>query len=66
MADDVASPCIKKCSLDEQGVCSSCFRSIQEIVVWPYAGNEIKRQIVENARMRKREGSEGSPSDERS
>ncbi len=55
MSDEISSPCIKKCSLDEQGLCTSCLRSIHEITVWPYAGNEIKRKIMGNVRMRKDE-----------
>lgn len=64
MTDDISSPCVKKCSLDEQGVCTSCLRTIQEIVVWPYAGKEMKRRIIGNVRMRKQERDDGAGGDD--
>ena len=40
----IASPCINVCKMDEQtGLCSGCFRTIDEIAVW--AGIDDARRL---------------------
>jgi hypothetical protein len=49
-ADDgrpVASPCIRRCSLDPiSGFCRSCWRSLDEIVAWPSLDSPTKLRIL--------------------
>ena len=41
----VASPCINVCKMDEQtGLCSGCFRTIDEIAGW--AGSDDSRRLT--------------------
>jgi len=46
------SPCISVCVLDEQDICTGCFRSAGEITEWFMASGEEKRQILRRARER--------------
>jgi len=57
-ADEVRSPCRKKCSLNKNRICPECFRSIDEIVSWPDADNATKRKILEAVELRRRRGKE--------
>lgn len=41
----VMSPCIDVCKM-EQGLCSGCFRTIDEIARWGTAADEEKRLIL--------------------
>jgi predicted Fe-S protein YdhL (DUF1289 family) len=48
------SPCNSKCEVDRGlGFCLSCCRTIEEIRSWLKITNEERRQIKENARLRK-------------
>jgi len=47
------SPCIKKCRLDENHICTDCFRTIQEIAAWPDADNEERKKILVRIELRK-------------
>jgi len=51
--DEVISPCVKKCSLNENNICPECYRSIDEIVSWTDADNLIRRKILEAAKLRR-------------
>ena len=50
---EVISPCVKKCSLDQNKICPECFRSIEEIVSWRDADDAMKRTILEAAKLRR-------------
>lgn len=52
--DHPASPCIKVCKLDRDGVCMGCFRSIEEISAWAMLSADQKRGVLENSRLRER------------
>ena len=41
----VASPCINVCEM-EDGLCTGCFRSLDEIACWATAADEDKRLIL--------------------
>ena len=46
----IASPCINVCKMDEQtGLCSGCFRTIDEIAVW--AGIDDARRLGGGANL---------------
>ena len=47
------SPCILKCSLDRDNVCTGCFRSMDEITSWHKADAEKRAEFLENADRRK-------------
>ncbi|MUH72643.1 DUF1289 domain-containing protein [Psychrosphaera haliotis] len=32
--EEVSSPCIRNCCLDEKNVCIGCYRDINEIMAW--------------------------------
>ncbi len=46
------SPCISICVLDEEDICTGCFRSAQEITDWTMSSDAKKREV--NARARQR------------
>jgi hypothetical protein len=53
--DEVSSPCIGVCALDERDVCIGCYRSAAEIAAWSSLGNEEKRAVLARADRRYRE-----------
>ena len=42
----VKSPCIEVCSLNDQDLCISCYRTANEIIEWFSASDERKREIL--------------------
>jgi predicted Fe-S protein YdhL (DUF1289 family) len=52
--EEVKSPCRKKCSLDRNRICPSCFRSMEEIASWRDADTATKRKILEAVAQRRR------------
>lgn len=46
------SPCINICTLDEQDICTGCFRSIDEICAWRDADEAERRAILARAEAR--------------
>ncbi len=46
------SPCISVCVLNDQDVCTGCYRSVDEITEWMMASPEKKREIIARARER--------------
>ncbi|MFT6551303.1 MAG: putative Fe-S protein YdhL (DUF1289 family) [Zhongshania marina] len=57
----VASPCVSVCALDDQDICTGCYRSLQEIGDWSEMNNERKREVIilANQRCRSRYGDLG-------
>ena len=51
----VSSPCVSICKLNNEGVCSGCFRSRDEITHWTTYHNAEKADVLEKCRDRKRE-----------
>jgi predicted Fe-S protein YdhL (DUF1289 family) len=51
-ADNIKSPCIRNCCLDQKDVCLGCFRSLSEIVDWGQAGRDERNTILLNAKER--------------
>ena len=49
----VASPCVNVCKLDERSVCLGCGRLIGEIAEWSRASESRRREIVEQAALRR-------------
>ncbi|TDF41329.1 DUF1289 domain-containing protein [Alteromonadaceae bacterium M269] len=51
-SDDVKSPCVRNCCLDNEDVCLGCNRTLDEILAWGNASREEKKQIIENSTRR--------------
>ncbi|WP_440055146.1 DUF1289 domain-containing protein [Pseudoalteromonas sp. T1lg65] len=52
--DEVESPCIRQCCLDDHDVCVGCYRTLEEILNWSAVPAEIKREILSNCEARKK------------
>jgi uncharacterized protein len=49
----VPSPCVSTCQMHvENGLCVGCYRTIEEIVVWGKASEQLKRAIWQQIRQR--------------
>jgi predicted Fe-S protein YdhL (DUF1289 family) len=44
--NNIESPCVGKCCLDEKDICLGCSRSLEEIKEWGGASNQRKEQIL--------------------
>jgi len=51
----VESPCVRKCTLDQDDICVGCFRSIDEICAWAGASNAQRRDILQNTVRRRQD-----------
>ncbi|UFH49259.1 DUF1289 domain-containing protein [Pseudomonas sp. KNUC1026] len=49
----VKSPCVSLCRLDEERFCLGCFRHVEHIRQWRAASDERRREICEQAALRK-------------
>ncbi|WP_245662906.1 DUF1289 domain-containing protein [Endozoicomonas arenosclerae] len=49
---EVQSPCIRQCALNEEQVCTGCYRSRGEIARWSRASEDEQKEIVLNALKR--------------
>ncbi len=49
----VASPCIRKCCLNEHDICLGCFRSLDEIKLWTQVNDQQRRHFLIAAEQRK-------------
>lgn len=52
--ENIASPCVKNCCLDNNDICVGCFRSLEEILMWGAAEHSLKEQILLNCHERKK------------
>ena len=50
--DEIKSPCVRNCCLDENDICLGCFRSIDEIVGWSASSRKEKEIILSNCQER--------------
>lgn len=55
MPDNIDSPCIRNCCLDDHDICLGCFRSLQEIRDWSLAAAQDRNRILLNAEKRREE-----------
>lgn len=55
MAEPVASPCVRQCTLDAGDVCLGCFRTLTEITAWSALDSAGRRQVLAAAEARRRE-----------
>ncbi len=51
---NIPSPCTTKCKINYKiGLCTGCFRSEQEIVMWGGLDNTIKKDIIKQLHIRR-------------
>jgi predicted Fe-S protein YdhL (DUF1289 family) len=50
--DNIASPCIRNCCLNEEDICLGCFRSITEIINWTQVDEKTRWRFLKNAQDR--------------
>ncbi len=46
MNNNVRSPCVANCKLDENEVCVGCHRTIEEILIWSSASDKEKLAVL--------------------
>jgi predicted Fe-S protein YdhL (DUF1289 family) len=51
--NQVDSPCIRQCCLDDKDICVGCFRSLKEILIWGEADRDTKLKIILSCQTRK-------------
>ncbi|MFT5940456.1 MAG: putative Fe-S protein YdhL (DUF1289 family) [Paraglaciecola sp.] len=61
-SNNVASPCIGNCCLDEQDMCMGCFRLLNEITGWGDASGQQRYVILHNCQERQRQFKLNCPS----
>ena len=49
--DTIASPCIRRCTLTDEGVCLGCGRTIDDITRWSKMSPLEKQQCIEQAQQ---------------
>ncbi|ASP48024.1 DUF1289 domain-containing protein [Cognaticolwellia beringensis] len=53
--EDVASPCVRNCCLNEQDVCLGCFRHIDEIMAWRQLDVATKKGVLNKCQQRQQQ-----------
>lgn len=53
LVEDIPSPCVRNCCLDNAEVCLGCFRSLAEILLWNRATGGQKQAILAQSLSRK-------------
>lgn len=51
--ENIQTPCIRHCCLDNTEICLGCFRSLAEILKWNSATDVEKQNILIQCRLRK-------------
>ena len=59
--EEVPSPCVRNCCLNNDDICLGCFRSLGEIIGWSQADGSGRLKILKDAEQRKREYKEKYP-----
>ena len=50
----INSPCVSVCVLNQESVCTGCYRSGEEISYWGRYNNDQRREVLARARERAR------------
>ncbi|MBI5430469.1 MAG: DUF1289 domain-containing protein [Nitrosomonadales bacterium] len=53
------SPCLGDCNPNKDGICLSCFLSLEENDRWNHVSNQERLVMVENAHQRQKAQAEG-------
>ena len=51
--DQVQSPCIDNCCLNNEKICLGCFRSIMEIAQWSQMSDKMRLDVLHKAESRR-------------
>lgn len=51
--ENVASPCIGNCCLDDNDICLGCYRSLDEILAWQRSSTAERLVVLERIQTRK-------------
>jgi len=51
--NNLISPCVRNCCLNNDDICLGCFRHLNEITGWQKASNETKAEILVKCRQRR-------------
>ncbi len=54
ITNNVESPCVRNCCLDENDICLGCFRSISEIITWSESSQAQRKKVLLKANKRSR------------
>lgn len=52
VSDQVVSPCISECELDDEAICKGCYRTIDDIAAWRTMSKEQRLAVIEAASQR--------------
>jgi uncharacterized protein len=53
--DQLSSPCVRMCCLDDNDICLGCFRSLDEIKNWSQADKQTRQHFLTNAKNREKD-----------
>lgn len=51
--NNTESPCVRDCCLNEQGICTGCLRSLEQIKEWGQASESRKAAIIKQIEFKK-------------
>ncbi|MGP1722298.1 DUF1289 domain-containing protein [Shewanella frigidimarina] len=50
--NQIASPCVRQCCLDQRDICLGCHRSLDEILAWHTMDQQQKSALLETLQQR--------------
>jgi predicted Fe-S protein YdhL (DUF1289 family) len=53
--ENIPSPCVRNCCLNDQDICLGCFRSLSEICGWSQAAAQLRKQFLASADRRRQQ-----------
>jgi len=53
--DQLSSPCVRMCCLDNNDICLGCFRSLDEIKNWTQVDEQTRERFLTNAKNREQQ-----------
>ena len=54
MEQNIPSPCVSVCALNEDDLCMGCYRTADEIRQWGKLSQQEKKQVVQMAHQREK------------
>ena len=48
----IEKPCIRKCALNENEICTGCYRTFDEMRLWHKSTDIEKKKILQKAKLR--------------
>jgi len=53
--EEVASPCVRNCCLNEVDICLGCFRHLDEIMAWQKLNGAAKKDVLRLCQQRQQQ-----------